>query len=686
MFQRLLIANRGEIACRIIRTARAMGMRTAAVYSDTDAGAPHVRLADEAHAVGPPPAAESYLRMDAILDAARRAGADAIHPGYGFLSENADFAAACADAGIVFVGPAPDAIRAMGEKDTAKRLMQAADIPVIPGHEGDADDMSALAAAAGRLGYPVLLKAAAGGGGRGMRRVADESELAGASAAARREAAAAFGNDRLLMEKLVAPARHIEVQVFGDGHGNAVHLFERDCSIQRRYQKIIEEAPAPAVTPQQRAALGAAAVRAAAAVNYAGAGTVEFIMNPEGRFWFMEMNTRLQVEHPATEMITGVDLVEWQLRIAAGEPLPLDQSRIAMRGHAIEARLCAEDAARGFLPATGRLVHFHLPQEQAGLVRVDSGIAAGDAVTPHYDSLLAKIIVHGRDRAEAAQRLRQALADTELAGMPSNLGFLRAVSAHPAFLSGEFDTGFIAAHGDGLLPDAGPAPAAALALAALFVLLDRSARARRSAARRWSPWAAGDGWRLNDDPWDTIRISDGGAPVAIPVRAAGTADADMTRFEMTVRDAVLSVAGALETGGRLRAVIDGVRMSAVVVARAHAEGRLLTVMTDGDSRDFVLPDPLAAAAAVDSDGGRLTAPMPGKITRVLCEDGAVVAAGAPLMVLEAMKMEHTINAPAPGCVTRVKFSVGDWVDEGETLLDFTAGEAESPATAPPDGA
>ena len=663
MFERILIANRGEIACRIARTARRLGVRTVAVHSDADADARHVALADEAWAIGPAPPAESYLRGEVAIDAARHVGADAIHPGYGFLSENAAFAAACAEAGVAFVGPSPEAIRALGEKDSAKQLMAQAGIPVVRGYHRDTRDLRVLATQARLLGFPVLVKAVAGGGGRGMRRVDREIDLGEAVAAARREAQAAFGDDRVLLEKLIPRPRHVEVQVFGDSHGNVVHLFERDCTVQRRYQKIIEEAPSPAVTPALRAALGEAAVRAARAVGYAGAGTVEFILDEAGEFHFMEMNARLQVEHPVTEMITGLDLVEWQLRVAAGEPLPLAQDDIAFSGHAVEVRLCAEDPARGFLPAAGRIAHFRPPPDEPGALRTDSGVASGDTVSPHYDSLLAKIVACAPDRESALRRLAHALADTEFAGPPTNLAWLAAAVRHPAFVSGAFDTGFVERSDSELRPEPGPAPGVVLALAALFVLLDR----RRSAAP--SPWALADGWRLNADSRDMIHLADGARAVPVPVRetAAGIA--------LTLPDGEVDVSGELEDGGALRARIGGLAVRATVVRRARAKGgALLTVMVPGLAHDLALEDPLAETGAEDADGGRLTAPMPGRITRVLCDEGARVARGAPLLVLEAMKMEHTIGAPAAGRVTRIKFAPGDQVDEGESLIDFTADE------------
>ncbi|MHA1114462.1 MAG: acetyl-CoA carboxylase biotin carboxylase subunit, partial [Alphaproteobacteria bacterium] len=556
MFDKILIANRGEIARRVIRTARRLGIATVAVYSEADSRARHVVEADEAYLVGPAPARESYLDADAILAAARRGGADAIHPGYGFLSENADFAEACAQAGRVFIGPPPSAIRAMGSKSAAKTLMGAAGVPLVPGYHGEAQDLETLTAAADEIGYPVLVKASAGGGGRGMRIVADRSELAAAVESARREAASAFGDDQLLLEKFLESPRHIEVQIFADSQGEVVHLFERDCSVQRRYQKVIEEAPAPGMGDERRAEMGAAAVAAAAAIGYVGAGTVEFIAQATGKFYFMEMNTRLQVEHPVTEMITGQDLVEWQLLIAAGAPLPLRQGDLIRRGHAIEARLYAEDPGRDFLPATGRLAHLRLPADDAH-TRVDSGVVQGDEVSPHYDPMLAKLIVWDTDRAAALRRLRAALARVEVAGVATNAAFLAAVAAHPAFAAGGVDTGFIARHGADLIPDALPAGDEVLALASLGLLLeqDRDRRAAVAASSDpYSPWALATGWRLNGDGSGALRFRDGEAEIEVGIvyRPAG--------YALDLPGGPVEVRGELDGEGGLISDIGGARI------------------------------------------------------------------------------------------------------------------------------
>ena len=668
MFERILIANRGEIACRIARTAQRLGAHTIAVHSDADSDARHVRLADEAFAIGGAAPAESYLRGDAIIEAALRGRAEAIHPGYGFLSENAGFAEDCARAGLVFIGPPPEAIRAMGEKDSAKRSMEEAGVPVLRGWSSDTHDLRTLATRARMLGFPVLVKAVAGGGGRGMRVVEREIDLGEAHAAARREALGAFGDDRIMLEKFMPRARHVEVQICVDTHGNVAHLFERDCSVQRRYQKTVEEAPSPAVGPELRAALGEAAVRGALAAGYVGAGTVEFLLDENGGFHFMEMNARLQVEHPVTEAVTGVDLVEWQLRIAAGEPLPLAQDAIALRGHAIEARLCAEDPARDFLPAAGRIARLRLPPESARL-RCDSGVEEGDAATPHYDSLLAKIIARGADREAALRRLAGALDDVELVGPATNLGWLRAVVRHPSFVSGRFDTGFVAAHGAELLAARAPAPDAALAAAALFVLLDRRCEALRAAAAAGaphSPWALADGWRLNASPEETLRFADGGETRVVALRRA-----DSGETIMSLPGGEVAVSGAFAEDGRLRVRAGDVSFAASVTRR---EGALLSVTAQGSTWELRYEQPLAAADAVEEGGGRLTAPMPGRIVRVWCKTGARVARGAPLLTVEAMKMEHTVTAPSDGRVARIKFAVGDQVDEGESLVDFEAAD------------
>ncbi|MGE0117447.1 MAG: acetyl-CoA carboxylase biotin carboxylase subunit [Dongiaceae bacterium] len=663
MFAKLLIANRGEIACRVMRTARRLGIHTVAVYSDADADAMHVAMADEAVRIGPAAAAESYLKIDSVIDAARRTCAAAAHPGYGFLSENEAFARACADAGVAFVGPPAAAIRAMGSKSEAKAIMDRAGVPLVPGYHGDDQTDVTLRKEVDRIGYPVLIKAVAGGGGKGMRRVDRAKDLAEALTGARREAKAAFADDRVLIEKYVLQPRHVEVQVFADARGNAVHLFERDCSIQRRHQKVVEEAPAPGLTPALRDALGAAAVAAAKAIGYVGAGTVEFLLDRNGAFYFMEMNTRLQVEHPVTEMITGLDLVEWQLRVAAGEPLPLDQSRIAFRGHAIEARIYAEDPGRGFLPATGRLTHLRWPAESV-TVRIDAGVRAGDEISVHYDPMIAKLVVRGEDRAAAVRNLRSALAATQIAGPRHNVEFLRAVAAHPAFAAGDLDTSFIDRHRADLLPD-DPAQALldawAIVAAELSLYQEQIAReAALTSGDPWSPWSRGDGWRLNGEGHGEIRLRADGTlhKIAVTYKPGGYLF-ELPQGRCFVRAARLA-------DGDIRVDIDG-RQTTGTVARS---GPAITVFTAGGTAQFELVDPLTASAALDAAPGHLAAPMPGKVIEVAVKPGDVVTRGATLMVLEAMKMEHSIAAPMDGTIERVFFKAGDLVEEGAELLAF----------------
>ncbi|MEP7206321.1 MAG: acetyl-CoA carboxylase biotin carboxylase subunit [Casimicrobiaceae bacterium] len=673
MFDTILIANRGEIACRVARTARRLGVRSVAIYSDADVDALHVAACDEAWRVGPPPARESYLDGAAIIAIARRAGAQAIHPGYGFLSENAGFARACADAGIAFIGPPPAAIAAMGSKSEAKRLMQAAGVPVVPGYHGDDQDDAHLAREAEAIGFPVLIKASAGGGGKGMRVVERAADFAAALASARREAKSGFGDDRVLLEKYLTAPRHIEMQVFADTHGHAVHLFERDCSVQRRHQKVLEEAPAPGVTAGQRASMGAAAVAAAQAIGYVGAGTVEFIapatFAADGAFYFMEMNTRLQVEHPVTEMITGIDLVEWQLRVAAGEPLPEAQSALAIRGHAIEARIYAEDPAREFLPSIGTITHWRVPADHAG-VRVDTGFAAGKVVSPFYDPMLAKLIVHAVDRAAAVAKLADALRGCEIAGVATNVAFLRRILAEGTFSRGEVDTGLIARHLEALVPMARPTPAAALIALGLAELKGlREARAREAANRAdpHSPWERVDGWWLNSRRRGVVfefRSGDGVQRVLLARDRNQDADVDRWTASLPGHDDVAVVLLSVEAEG-LGFAIEGVRHRAVVVA--HGDER--HVFCDGDEYRLTRVDPLDQLAEHEAPEGHLRAPMSGTVVAVLVAPGTAVARGAALMVLEAMKMEHTITAPAAGTVSAVHFAVGERVQEGADLVD-----------------
>ena len=669
MYRKLLVANRGEIACRVMRTAHRLGIRTVAVYSDADRDALHVETASEARRLGPAPASQSYLDIERVIAAATASGADAVHPGYGFLSENPDFIEACTAAGIVFVGPPAAAVRAMGLKDAAKRLMEAAGVPVVPGYHGEEQDDDALLAHARRIGFPVLVKAVAGGGGKGMRRADTDAGFADALESARREARASFGDGRVLVERWVARPRHVEVQVFADAHGNAVHLFERDCSLQRRHQKVVEEAPAPGMTPAVRAVMGEAAVAAARAIDYRGAGTVEFIVDAseglrEDRFWFMEMNTRLQVEHPVTEMVTGTDLVEWQLRVAAGEPLPAAQADLAITGHAVEARVYAEDPERGFLPATGVLAHVAAPKESAHL-RVDGGVRGGDAVTPHYDPMIAKVVAHGADRVAALERLAGALHEFEIAGVVTNVAFLSRLVAEPGFRAGAVDTGLIDRELDALLAR-GPVPDPVLAAAAMHAA---GALAPPAAAGTWSdPWSALAGWRL----WGVARQRvhfriDGDAVEALVTFAEGGGTRiDAGSTSVTVRP-------VRRDGGRM--LLD--LADRIVPVRIVPAGTGLCVLHDGRTYTISLPDHAVEDGETASGLVHVTAPLPGKVVKVSVRSDDTVERGATLVVLEAMKMELGVEAPRGGRIDEVAVSEGDQVVEGAVLVTFA--DADSPS-------
>jgi 3-methylcrotonyl-CoA carboxylase alpha subunit len=700
MFSSLLIANRGEIACRVIRTARRLGLRTIAVYSSADAGARHVRLADEALPIGPAPARESYLHIERILAAARASGAEAVHPGYGFLSESAPFAQACADAGVRFVGPPPAAIRAMGSKSAAKALLQSAGVPLTPGYHGENQDAQVLAAEAGRIGFPVLIKASAGGGGKGMRRVERAEDFGAALAACRREALAAFGSDQVLVEKYILRPRHIEVQVFADTHGNAVYLFERDCSVQRRHQKVLEEAPAPGMTVQRREAMGRAATQVARSVGYVGAGTVEFIApSGEESFFFMEMNTRLQVEHPVTEMITGLDLVEWQLRVAAGEALPLRQEELSMRGHAIEARIYAEDADQGYTPATGTIAWLQTPEASAH-VRLDAGVEQGDAITPHYDPMIAKLIAWDVDRDAARARLRDALAQTRIVGVVNNLGFLARLVDAPSFAAARLDTDLIERDAAALAPPAEAPPREFWLLAAL-AQLRREAQADAAAAAGASPWRRRDAWRANragqrKQQWVwigsrgarelrelVVAFAPGEGAEAGPAAPDGSVwlGCDGHTVHCVVRDG-----GAAD--GRLQATLDGQVCTATVVWQAgrwHVFGDRPGAPGRTHRQEvFECHDPLhvvGGRAGTDETHGNVLAPMPGKVVALLVEPGTAVAREAPLLIVEAMKMEHTVRAPVAGLLRSFFVGVGDQVAMGEQLMEF---EADAPAATRPD--
>jgi 3-methylcrotonyl-CoA carboxylase alpha subunit len=674
MFHTILIANRGEIACRVAATARRLGVRTVAVYSDADADARHVRACDEAHRLGPAPARESYLRGDAIIEIARRCGAQAIHPGYGFLSENEGFAQACAEAGLVFIGPPPSAISAMGLKAESKRLMAAAGVPLVPGYHGADQDPALLAREADAIGYPVLIKASAGGGGKGMRIVHDAAGFAAALASCKREASASFGNDAVLVERYATKPRHVEIQVFADAHGGALYLFERDCSVQRRHQKVIEEAPAPGLPEATRRAMGEAAVAAARAVGYVGAGTVEFILDASGAFYFMEMNTRLQVEHPVTEMITGLDLVEWQLRVACGEPLPLEQSQLRVNGHSIEARVYAENPDRGFLPSTGTLAHLRTPpavQFTVGAdatgrpapVRIDSGIGEGDAITPFYDPMIAKLIVWGEDRAQAIARMREALTRFEAVGPSTNVAFLGRLMRCRAFAEADLDTALIEREREALAPRSAPPSVTVLAAAAAAVL---TAEAMPGVAT--DPWSVADGFRIGVPLSRTLVFTLGEATHAVSVGYG--------RGGWTLRagDTQVCLAALRRDGTRVSGLAGEARFE---VSAVHVGETLHLFGTDGHW-PFGYAPPLAHAGDADDAGGSLAAPMPGKVIALMVEAGASVRRGQPLLVMEAMKMEHTIAAPADGIVETLLYRVGDQVAEGAALVGFAA-SAPTPA-------
>jgi len=663
MFTKILIANRGEIACRVIKTAHRLGVRTVAVFSDADAGARHVRLADEAVHIGPPPARQSYLDIGRIIAAALQTGAQAIHPGYGFLSENENFAAACKEKGIVFVGPPVEAIRAMGSKSAAKQIMERAGVPLVPGYHGDTQDAGFLKQEADRIGYPVLIKATMGGGGKGMRVVRSADHFSESLESCRREATSSFGDDRVLIERYVLRPRHIEMQIFADNHGNCVHLFERDCSVQRRRQKVLEEAPAPGMTDARRRQMAEAAVTAARAVGYSGAGTVEFIADQDGRFYFMEMNTRLQVEHPVTEMITGLDLVEWQLRVANDEPLPLAQDQVSTRGHAVEARVYAEDPDKGFLPSTGVLAHLAAPAPSEH-VRVDTGVEQGDRITPYYDPMIAKLIVWDETRALALQRMRQALAAYRVVGVTSNVEFLFRLVASPAFAEADLDTGLIEREAAFLFPPATRAvPPDAYLVAALATLLYEQKAASAAAARDadpCSPWHSPDGWRLNSNLQRRLVFHHGEDESIVEVRYQGT------DYELTLDETQTSASGQLGPDSTMRLQLGGRQLDAAVVIDADRHH----VFLEGSHYPLARVDNVYEGPDGHSLEGLFVAPMPGRVVALLVTPGTAVKKSDPLLILEAMKMEHTVSAPADGTLNGYRFAVGDQVPEGAQLVDF----------------
>ncbi len=666
MFQKLLIANRGEIACRVAATARRMGIHTVAVYSDADAHALHVQACDEAVHIGPASPRESYLRADRILEAAKATGAQAVHPGYGFLSENEDFAQACEAAGIAFIGPPASAIAAMGSKSAAKALMEKAGVPLVPGYHGDQQDPAFLKEQADIMGYPVLIKASAGGGGKGMRAVQQAADFEAALASCQREALASFGSAHVLVERYVQQPWHIEIQVFGDKQGNHVYLFERDCSVQRRHQKVLEEAPAPGMTPERRRQMGEAAIAAARSVGYVGAGTVEFICEQDGRFYFMEMNTRLQVEHPVTEAITGLDLVEWQLRVAAGEPLPLQQDQLQIKGHAIEARICAENPAQQFLPATGQLQVMRTPAAssfEVSPVRIDSGVREGDVISPYYDSMIAKLIVWGEDRAAALSRLDAALRDLHITGLHTNVGIVRRVIHTHSFSQAKLDTALIEREHAALFQ--APGVSTEVAIAAAMASLLPTAPLNNAGPR--DPWSTPDGWRLHGAPRHREVLLHEGQPVTVTSTRLGA-----TRYQLEFGEHSIT----LTLHGAHADTLD-ISLNTGLITGEHAQRLRVSVYRDGDDIHVFTPqgavhlqdvNPLTQVDQGHHGTGRLTALMPGKVVALLVKEGQVVKQGEPLAVTEAMKMEHTLTAPQAGTVSAILCAVGDQMAEGVELL------------------
>lgn len=665
MFDKILIANRGEIACRIIRTARKMGIATVALYSEADRNALHVAMADEAVFIGPAPSRDSYLCADKVIDAALRTGAQAIHPGYGFLSENAEFCALCHSNNLVFIGPPIGAIQAMGSKSAAKQIMEAAGVLLVPGYHGKDQSPLILKKAADDMGYPVLLKATAGGGGKGMRVVWKTADFDEALAAAKRESASSFGNDEMLVEKYLTEPRHVEIQVFCDQAGNGVYLFERDCSVQRRHQKVIEEAPAPGLTDDRRTAMGEAALKSAQAIHYEGAGTVEFLLNPDGSFYFMEMNTRLQVEHPVTEMITGQDLVEWQLRVAAGQPLPLTQDQLQINGHAFEARIYAEDPNNDFLPVTGHL-SFLQPPEEGQHVRVDTGVIQGDDVSPFYDPMIAKLIVWDENRDRALARLTTALSEYRISGVTTNIEFLYNLASCEPFRRAQLDTSFIEKHRKSIFHNTESDTSHHLPLVALFLVLQQQHSATEQASRSndpWSPWNQTNAWRLNESHVHRLRVLINGQEHSIEVEEKN--DPRVNSFIVTTAERKMAVTGEL-SGNDLHADIEGHRVKATVVAHNDS----YSLFTQNEALLFCVDQPDYGDTENDSQTGGLAAPMNGTIVSLLTDPGTVVEKGQALLIMEAMKMEHTIRAPENGSVVEFYYQPGDMVDGGAPLLSF----------------
>lgn len=664
MFTKILIANRGEIACRIIKTARKLGIETVAVYSSADESALHVRMADSAMFIGNAPAAESYLLSQSIIDAAVQTGAQAIHPGYGFLAENADFVEACEQAGIVFIGPSSKAIRAMGSKSAAKKLMNDAGVPLTPGYYGDNQDTEFLEAEASKIGFPVLIKASAGGGGKGMRRVDSATEFATALQSCKREAKNAFGDDHVLIEKYVLNPRHIEVQIFGDSMGQYVHLFERDCSTQRRYQKVLEEAPAPGITSEQRDKMGTAAINAAKAVNYVGAGTVEFIAQQDGSFYFMEMNTRLQVEHPVTEMVTGEDLVEWQLRVASGEPLPRTQAELGMRGHAIEARIYSENPDNDFLPSTGTLAHLVTPRT-SNHIRVDTGVEQGDEITSYYDPMIAKLIAWGENRESAIAHLTNALKQYQIGGVNNNIEFLVKLVNTDSFTNANLDTDLIEREHTALFTQTKTVPDQVWLIAALYQLLSNSSFKAQNNTGVSSPWSLYDSWRLNSQGSQqfTFEFDDQKQTIDLTPQGEG--------WTATLNDKHYLVKGKIINNGAMQLNIDGRQIKCSVSTYSG----VLHAFYEGISYQLQPLYNLDKGTEAESGEGDLVSPMPGKIIDILVAAGDQVEKGTPLLIMEAMKMEHTLTAPSDGIVKAFIHNVGEQVTDGVELIQFEPSEA-----------
>lgn len=674
MFTKILIANRGEIACRVIKTARQMGILTVAVYSDADKHALHVQMADEAIHLGPSPSRESYLLSDKVIAAALKTGAQAIHPGYGFLSENAEFCRLCEQNNLVFIGPPVGAIEAMGSKSAAKNIMEKAKVPLVPGYHGDDQSMSVIKQAADEMGYPVLLKATAGGGGKGMRQVWSEAEFKSEFDAAKREASSSFGDDRMLVEKYLTQPRHVEIQVFCDNHGNAVYLFERDCSVQRRHQKVIEEAPAFNMSEDLRKKMGEAAIKSAQAIGYQGAGTVEFLLDADGSFYFMEMNTRLQVEHPVTEMITGQDLVEWQLKVAANQVLPKTQQQLKISGHAFEARIYAEDPNNDFLPATGSLQFLQTPESNKH-VRVDTGVVQGDEVSVFYDPMIAKLIVWDEDRAKALQRLSKALTEYRIEGVTTNINFLHQVASCEAFVNEDIDTGFIEKHHDEIFSIDAQSQQEPLVLAALALVLQQTSSATDDAMLSndpSSPWHQHNAWRLNQPSVHHITLTHADTEYQVELQRKKADNAFMLSVS-SAQNPNLSASYECEAQlqqNKLLYFIDGYRSQATV----NIIGEQVSIHNNKGSFSFELMAPDMGNTDDDSNSGGLTAPMNGTVVSVMVSADEQVEKDQPLLIMEAMKMEHVIKAPASGTVSSIFYQAGDMVDGGAELLSFNQDE------------